>query len=169
MTALAPEAAQPPGAASPRFDPACRYCTATLAELENVMFHVADLSRSRVFLYRDQTHGGRCVVLLKQHARELFELQEEDLRVFMREVARVAAAVAQLSGCDKVNYALYGDQAQHVHMHVVPKMKGGPAWGQPFILNADVPLELAPQERQEMLLKLKQLLPDRQALQPLLT
>lgn len=159
MTGLAPETGTRPNGVTPHVDPACRYCAATVAELEDVMFHVADLDRSRVFLFRDQTHKGRCVVLLKKHVRELFELEDEDLRVFMREVARVAAAVAQVSACDKVNYALYGDKADHLHVHVVPKTKGGPAWGQPFILNADVPVVLAPPERQAMLLKLKHLLP----------
>ena len=159
MTALAPETGSRPNEGTPpHFDPACRYCTATVAELENVMFHVADLDRSRVFLFRDQTHSGRCVVLLKKHVRELFEVEEEDLRVFMREFAQVAAAVAQANPCDKVNYALYGDIADHLHVHVVPKTRGGPAWGQPFILNADDPVELALREKQDALSKLKHLL-----------
>ena len=156
MTASAPEMQPPPGPPQPHAS--CRYCTATLAELDSLMGHVADLDRSRVFLLRDQTHPGRCVVLLKQHARELFELAEPDLRIFMREVAQVAAAVARVSRCDKVNYAIYGDLADHLHVHVVPKTRGGPAWGQPFVLNPDVPVALAPPQYQGMLQKLQQAL-----------
>lgn len=137
---------------------ACRYCTATTEELAPVMAHIADLAWSRVFLYGDQTHRGRCVVLFKRHARELFELSEEERAGFMREVALVAAAITQAAPCDKLNYAAYGDKADHLHFHLVPKTIDGPAWGQPFILNAEVPVRLGPVEQHELLSKLRQLL-----------
>lgn len=136
---------------------ACRYCTAANEELAPAMTHVTDLAWSRVFLYADQTHRGRCVVLFKRHVRELFELSEEELAGFMGEVARVAAAIAQAVPCDKLNYAAYGDKADHLHMHVVPKKQDGPAWGQPFILNAETHLHLGYAEERDLLLILKQL------------
>ena len=33
---------------------------------------------------------------------------------------------------DKINYATFGDGVPHVHVHVVPKYKGGLNWGEPF-------------------------------------
>jgi diadenosine tetraphosphate (Ap4A) HIT family hydrolase len=129
----------------------CRYCTATPAALEDVMFHICDLATSRVFLYRDQTYKGRCVLLLKKHVRELFELDATELAAFTQELARVAQAISQTVPCDKVNYALYGDKADHLHAHIVPKTQQGPAWGQPFILNTETPVELALAERQELI------------------
>ena len=60
-------------AANPSTEP-CRYCTTPPAELDSQMALVTELAHSRVFLVRDQTHPGRCVVLLKRHARELFAL-----------------------------------------------------------------------------------------------
>lgn len=136
----------------------CRYCTATLAELDSLMVHVADLEQSRVFLLRDQTHRGRCVLLLKQHARELFELSPEDLRVFMAEAAQLAAAITQLGDCDKVNYAIYGDLNEHLHMHLVPKTRGGSNWGQAFVLVQDKPVTLPADAFNATLQKMKQLL-----------
>lgn len=138
--------------------PACRYCTATLAELDSLMVHIRDLEHSRVFLLRDQTHRGRCIVLLKQHARELFELAPQVLAGFMQEVAQVAAAIAKLGDCDKVNYAIYGDLNEHIHMHLVPKTRGGPNWGQAFVLTQDAPLALPAAEFQATLQKLQRLL-----------
>ena len=38
----------------------------------------------------------------------------------------------RVSGCDKLNYAVYGDLSPHLHVHIVPKYKGGVSWGQPF-------------------------------------
>ena len=149
MTALGAEV-------QPGFDPACRYCTATLEELAPVMSHVVDLAHSRVFLYGDQLHRGRCVVLYKRHVRELYELGDEGLAGFMREVARVAEAISQTVPCDKMNYAAYGDKADHLHVHVVPKTDGGPAWGQPFVLNAESPVKLTAEETRTMLSALRQ-------------
>ena len=120
-----------------------------------MMSHVVDLAHSRVFLYGDQLHRGRCVVLYKRHVRELYELGDEGLAGFMREVAQVAAAIAQAVPCDKVNYAAYGDKADHLHVHVVPKTSGGPAWGQPFVLNAESPVKLPAEETRTMLSALR--------------
>jgi ATP adenylyltransferase len=122
------------------------------------MSHVVDLAYSRVFLYGDQTHRGRCVVLFKQHVRELFELADEELAGFMREVAQVAAAIAQVVPCDKLNYAAYGDQADHLHVHVVPKTRGGVAWGRPFVLNAEAQVTLEADETRVLLAELRQVL-----------
>lgn len=133
----------------------CRYCSDSTSELEDVMFHVCDLAVSRVFLYNDQTHRGRCVVLLKNHVRELFELEDDELVAFTREVARVASAIAATVPCDKVNYALYGDRADHLHAHVVPKTREGPAWGLPFVLNAEVAVVLMAGEREGLLCALR--------------
>lgn len=140
MTALATEATL-----------ACRYCTATPAELQDLMFHVCDLAVSRVFLYRDQTYPGRCVLMLKRHVRELFELEPAELAAFTQEMAQVAKAIASSVPCDKINYALYGDKADHLHAHIVPKTRSGAAWGQPFVLNAEPRVELAPAERMRLL------------------
>ena len=81
-------------AANPSTEP-CRYCTATPAELDSQMALVTVLAHSRVFLVRDQTHPGRCVVLLKRHARELFELAPDELAAFMAEVAERVSEVLE--------------------------------------------------------------------------
>jgi diadenosine tetraphosphate (Ap4A) HIT family hydrolase len=122
------------------------------------MVHIRDLEHSRVFLLRDQTHRGRCIVLLKQHARELFELAPQVLGGFMQEVAQVAAAITQLGHCDKVNYAIYGDLNEHIHMHLVPKTRNGPNWGQAFVLTQDRPVALPDADFQATLQKLQLLL-----------
>ena len=142
-------------AANPSTEP-CRYCTATPAELDSQMALVTELAHSRVFLVRDQTHPGRCVVLLKRHARELFELAPDELAAFMAEVARVAQVVHRVSGCDKLNYAVYGDLSPHLHVHIVPKWRGGAAWGEPFVLKPAEGVFLAPEVFAHMLLNLKQ-------------
>ena len=112
----------------------CKYCREDQAELSKLMTPVADLPASKVYLWKDATYYGRCIVAYKRHKTELYELSPDELAQYMGDVARVAKAVAQVSGCRKVNYAIYGDTAGHLHFHVVPKAPGQPNWGEAFVL-----------------------------------
>ena len=112
----------------------CKYCREDDKELSSLMTHVADLPASKVYLWKDQTYYGRCVVAFNSHKTELFELTPRELEQYMQDVARVAKVVAKVSGCHKVNYAAFGDTAPHLHIHVVPKAPGKPNWGEAFVL-----------------------------------
>jgi ATP adenylyltransferase len=112
----------------------CKYCRADEKELSPLMTHVTDLPASKVYLWKDQTYYGRCVVAFNGHKTELFALTPGELEQYMRDVALVAKVVAKASQCQKVNYAIFGDTAPHLHMHVVPKAPGKPNWGEAFVL-----------------------------------
>lgn len=87
---------------------------------------------STLYLFREQTHPGRCVVAYRDHVNELFELKDEELARFMRDVARAAKAIKAAFRPNKINYGAYSDKLPHLHMHLVPKYEGGAAWGSPF-------------------------------------
>jgi diadenosine tetraphosphate (Ap4A) HIT family hydrolase len=59
----------------------------------------------------------------------------------MQDVALVAKVVAKVSQCHKVNYAIFGDTAGHLHFHVVPKAPDRPNWGEAFVLMPATPSE----------------------------
>lgn len=109
----------------------CFYCTKD-QRLQNLMIPLAELTWSDVYLFRDQKHYGRCVVALKEHKTELFQLTEEQRNGFFVETAAVAEAIARFTKADKINYAIYGDLVSHFHVHLVPKQKDGLQWGGPF-------------------------------------
>ena len=112
----------------------CKYCSEDGEELSSMMMHVTNLPASKVYLWKDQTYYGRCVVAFKSHKTELFALTPGELEQYMRDVALVAKAVAKLSQCHKVNYGIFGDTAPHLHIHLVPKAPGQPNWGEAFVL-----------------------------------
>ncbi len=112
----------------------CKYCRGDEKELSPLMTHVTDLPASRVYLWKDQTYHGRCVVAFNGHKTELFALTPGELEQYMRDVALVARVVAKATGCQKVNYAIFGDTAPHLHLHVVPKAPDQPNWGEAFVL-----------------------------------
>ena len=96
------------------------------------MIPLARMTWSDIFLFRDQKHRGRCVVALKEHCDEIWQLCEEQRNGFFAELTAVAKAVLKYSNADKINYAIYGDKVSHFHVHVVPKQEGGLQWGVPF-------------------------------------
>ena len=55
----------------------CLYCQNN-ETLHNLMIEIAQLSVSRVFLFKEQTYRGRCLVAYKDHANDLNELSDED-------------------------------------------------------------------------------------------
>ena len=112
----------------------CKYCREDDKDLSSLMTHVTNLPASKVYLWKDQTYYGRCVVAFNSHKTELFELTPGELEQYMRDVALVAKAVAKVSQCQKVNYGIFGDTAPHLHIHVVPKAPGQPNWGEAFVL-----------------------------------
>ena len=109
----------------------CFYCQKD-QRLLDLMMPLAEMTWSDVYLFRDQKHRGRCVVALKGHHDEMFELSQEQRNGFFAEVSAVAEAIAKYSKADKMNYAIYGDKVSHFHVHLVPKRADGLEWGGPF-------------------------------------
>jgi ATP adenylyltransferase len=111
--------------------PDCLYCQKD-QRLRDLMIEVAPLETSTLYLFKEQTHRGRCVVAYQAHVNELFELPDGELTLFMRDVSRAAKAIKAAFGPNKINYGAYSDKLPHLHFHLVPKYEGGAAWGAPF-------------------------------------
>ena len=111
---------------------ACYYCE-NGDKLRSLMLPIVDLGAASVYLFRDQIHKGKCIVVFNRaHKTEWFELTAHERREFSEAVAETAAALKNVFEPNKINYAIYGDLVSHFHMHVVPKYQGGPDWGAPF-------------------------------------
>ena len=111
--------------------PDCFYCRRD-QRLHDLMIEIAPLDVSTLYLFREQTHRGRCVVACRQHVNELFELPEPELARFTRDVARAARAIKAAVGAAKMNYGAYSDKLPHLHVHLVPKFRDGVSWGSTF-------------------------------------
>ena len=119
----------------------CIYCQKDEG-LMQLMIPICTLQASEVYLFKDQLYPGRCVVALKEHKRELFELDHIAISDYMREVAIIAQSLQHICQPDKLNYAVYGDIVDHFHIHLVPKYKNGFGWGQPFQSHPDIAVKL---------------------------
>lgn len=115
-------------------DPDCLYCTRNQLQ-HDLMIEICDLSVSTLFLFKEQTYHGRCVVAYKDHVNQLFELSDADRNAFMADVARVAKAISVVFSPVKINIGAYSDKLQHLHFHLAPKYVDGPDYGGTFQMN----------------------------------
>ena len=99
------------------------------------MSEVAELSVSRVFIFKEQTYRGRCLVAYKDHVDDINLLGDDDRNAFMSDVVRVTRAMQKVFNPDKINYGAYADTLEHLHFHLVPKYVGGPDFGGVFRMN----------------------------------
>ncbi|WP_304678813.1 HIT family protein [uncultured Duncaniella sp.] len=120
----------------------CLYCTNN-ETLHNLMIEIAKLDVSRVFLFKEQTyHGrclvaydGRCLVAYDGHVNDLFELSDDQRNAFMKDVTRVTRAMYSVFHPEKINYGAYSDKLSHLHFHLAPKYVDGPDYGGTFRMN----------------------------------
>lgn len=133
----------------------CMYCSAD-HRLTDLMIPVCELEMSNVYLFKEQTYRGRCVVAFKVgHRNELFELSDEERNGFMRDVSRVASAVQKAFSPQKINYGAYGDKMPHVHFHIVPKTDSAPKWGSTFDMMPETKNFLTDEEYSTVIAEIK--------------
>lgn len=106
----------------------CLYCQ-KLPILDELMIKIADLGVSQLFLFKEQSHPGRCNVVYKDHGVELHELSEAERNAFFADVARTGKAIQAAFDPAKINYGAFADTLSHLHMHIVPKYKDGYNFG----------------------------------------
>lgn len=109
----------------------CFYCNKD-QRLSDLMIEISPLNVSTLYLFKEQTYRGRCIVAYKGHVKELYELQGKELELFMQDVTKAAHAIQKAFSADKINYGAYSDKLPHLHFHLVPKHQDGPNWGGTF-------------------------------------
>ncbi|MCB2352538.1 HIT family protein [Clostridium estertheticum] len=137
------------------FDNDCFYCVKD-ARLTNLMIEVCKLEASTLYLFKEQTYKGRCVVAYNGHKSELFNLTDEERSKFMGDVSRVAGALNKAFSPDKINYGAYADTMTHLHFHIVPKYKGGPSFGGTFEMSPKDKVLLKDEEYNLLISKIKE-------------
>ncbi len=131
----------------------CLYCQNNDL-LKSLMIEFAELPTSRVFLFKEQTYKGRCLVAHKGHVHDLCDLSDSDRAAFMSDVVAVSRAMQKAFNPDKVNYGAYSDTLSHLHFHLAPKYQGAPDFGSTFVMNPKA-VYLTDEEYNELIEKVK--------------
>ena len=116
------------------FDTNCSYC-AEGKLLDAFGIKIAELPMSKVILFKEQSHRGRCIVACKRHVDDITDLSIEERIQFTEDVNHVAEILHELFHPDKLNFGAYGDTMHHLHVHLGPKYQDGFEWGGVFQMN----------------------------------
>jgi len=99
--------------------------------LEADTVFVADWPLSRVLLMNDARYRWLVLVPRRAGSVELFDLSEADRSVLMEETARAAQLLKAIGKAAKINVGALGNLVAQLHVHVVARNPGDPAWPGP--------------------------------------
>ncbi len=123
----------------------CFYCLKD-QRLDDLMIEISEMDVSTLYLFKEQTHRGRCVLAYKGHQNHLTELDDQEFVLYMKDVKKAAKAIMKAVNPDKLNYGAYSDKLPHLHFHLVPKYQDGPSWGSTFEMTPEKKVMLSEAE-----------------------
>ena len=86
----------------------------------------------RILLMNDATYPWLIMVPQRAETREIHELSEGEAATLMGEIARASRALEQAVSAHKMNVAALGNLVPQLHVHVVARFEGDPAWPGPI-------------------------------------
>ena len=108
-------------------EPDCSICRRVSLWREGRNPHfVYEFERSVLVVGDHQFHRGYCLLLLKEHVRELHELEPAVYLALSQELLAAGRAIVETFGPWKMNYSCYGNQDPHIHWHLFPRYDSEP-------------------------------------------
>ena len=122
-------------------------------QLEIDTWHVCDLHLCRVLLARNAAWPWVILVPMRADKVEIIDLSEPEQGVLWREIEKVSHALQRLTTPDKLNVAPIGNVVRQLHVHVVSRRMGDPAWPSP-IWGSGFSATYSPAEKEEVIARL---------------
>jgi diadenosine tetraphosphate (Ap4A) HIT family hydrolase len=95
--------------------------------------YVASLQVSTLYLARNQTYRGHCLLILDiRHATRPDQLSATEWASFCADLHRAQGAVVRAVQPDHINIASLGNVMPHLHWHIIPRYRRDPRWGGPI-------------------------------------
>jgi histidine triad (HIT) family protein len=113
----------------PDSDPDCIFCKIVAGELPGTI--IDEDERTITFLDINPATRGHALVIPRRHARDLLEIEPDELAAVAVAAQRLAARVPDRLGADGVNLINSCGRAAwqtvfHFHIHVIPRYEGDP-------------------------------------------
>lgn len=84
-----------------------------------------------VLLMRERRWPWLVLVPRRPTLREIHELAAADRALLVEEIARASGALRRAVAADKINVGAIGNLVPQLHVHVVARHQGDPAWPKP--------------------------------------
>jgi len=110
-------------------EPECLFCKIVSGELPGQIVDEDELTLA--FMDINPATRGHALVVPRRHARDLLEIEVEDLEATIVAAQRLARKASDRLGADGVNLLNSCGQAAwqtvyHFHIHVIPRYEGDP-------------------------------------------
>ena len=110
-------------------DPDCLFCKIVAGEIPAT--RVAEDDRTITIMDINPATRGHVLVIPREHAKDLLEIDPEDLAAVAKAAQRLAATMPDRLGADGVNLLNSCGRAAwqtvfHFHMHVIPRYDADP-------------------------------------------
>jgi len=102
---------------------------------------------SRVMLMNDGRFPWLILVPERPSLREIHDLAATDRAILIEEVARASRLLQDCLKADKINVAALGNRVPQLHVHVIARFVGDPAWPNP-VWSQGVPQPMTAAERE---------------------
>ena len=103
---------------------------------------------------------GTCYLITREHYVELFDLGDDALLGFMKEVQVAAKVLKEVTGAFKINYEIHGNTVPHLHLHLFPRYVDDPFAGVPIDTNRIEPSVYAEGEFEKFVRRMQEELMD---------
>ena len=92
---------------------------------------IGDLKLSRALLMNDARYPWLILVPRRANLSEIVDLAAQDRAALIEEIAAASAFLRALPGVDKLNVGALGNVVKQLHVHVLGRAVGDPAWPGP--------------------------------------
>lgn len=109
-----------------KIDNNCIFCKINKGEIPSTTIYEDD--DFKVILDINPASKGHAVILPKNHAANIFELQDDDAEKILKVARKCAAAMTDVLHCDGINILqnngeCAGQTVFHLHVHLIPRYK----------------------------------------------
>ena len=100
-------------------------------KLKEDTIDIGDLPLCKVLVIKDAHYPWLLLVPRRPGLREIHELTEPERRQLIEEIAAAGRALQMETGAAKINIGALGNLVPQLHVHVVARSAGDPAWPGP--------------------------------------
>ncbi len=102
----------------------CIFCKIIAREIPS--FGVRETEHTYAFLDINPVHPGHTLVVPKQHATDIFDIEPKSWSAVLEEVRALALSVQKATMADGLNIVMNnrrsaGQLVDHVHIHIIPR------------------------------------------------
>lgn len=98
-------------------------CSMCQTSEEYRKFFIKEFKYWKVELHGNQCYLGRCIVVLKRHLEDLFEISKEERNELFEVMQKLKRALKESFNPDLMNYSSLGNEIRHLHLHVIPRYR----------------------------------------------